>query len=344
MLAMPQPNNPTAQHVCLYDAWNRLVTVLNASAQKIAEYEYDGLNRRIVKSVYQPAGTLNHRQHFYYNEDWQALEVRKETSGTEDPDPLEQFVYHPYYIDAVLCRFYDDNVDGAGIQQHYYAHDANFNVTAVRHGSSVQERYRYSPYGAVTVLDADFSVDADGKSDIANPYTFTGRRFDEETGLYYYRNRYYHAQLGGFVSRDPIAYAAGDPNLYRYVFSNPTYYVDSQGTVVFGGQLSFQFTCVMGGELTLYRLWDDLGNQAWVVGGSTRIGFHSDLSLSVVVSQGTLPQFINGSSWDVSGGAGIVGGTGGYNTQSGGFLSIGLGMGAGLSGGYSGSRVLWKNF
>jgi hypothetical protein len=40
----------------------------------------------------------------------------------------------------------------------------------------VQERYRYSPYGAVTVLDADFSVDADGQSDIGNSVTFTGRQ------------------------------------------------------------------------------------------------------------------------------------------------------------------------
>ena len=30
---------------------------------------------------------------------------------------------------------------------------------------------------------------------IGNPYAFQGRRFDSETGLYYYRNRYYNATL-----------------------------------------------------------------------------------------------------------------------------------------------------
>jgi RHS repeat-associated protein len=95
--------------------------------------------------------------------------------------------------------------------------------------SAVQERYRYSPYGAVTVLDADFSVDADGKSDIGNSVTYTGRQLDAETGLYYYRNRHYHAQLGGFISRDPIDYTAGDPNLYRYVASNPVSRIDPYG-------------------------------------------------------------------------------------------------------------------
>ncbi|MBN1852163.1 MAG: hypothetical protein JW829_05535, partial [Pirellulales bacterium] len=36
---------------------------------------------------------------------------------------------------------------------------------------------------------------------MANPYAFTGRRYDDETGLYYYRNRYYAWHLGRFVSR-----------------------------------------------------------------------------------------------------------------------------------------------
>jgi RHS repeat-associated protein len=157
------------------------------------------------------------------------LEVRKETSGTEDPDPLEQFIWHPNYIDAPALRFYDAATSGSQAI-HYYTYDANYNVTALLSGNTPIERYRYSPYGAVTVLDADFSVDADGKSDIGNSVTFTGRQFDSETGLYYYRNRYYHGQLGNFVSRDPIGYDAGDLNLYRYVSSAPTGLVDPFGT------------------------------------------------------------------------------------------------------------------
>jgi RHS repeat-associated protein len=69
----------------------------------------------------------------------------------------------------------------------------------------------------VTVLEPDFSPDANNSSDVSNPYTYTGRRLDFESGLYYYRNRYYHAQMGRFVSRDPIGYAGGSWNLYEYV-------------------------------------------------------------------------------------------------------------------------------
>ncbi|MBY0589557.1 hypothetical protein K2X85_20470 [bacterium] len=52
--------------------------VINASdSTTVAEYEYDGLNRRIVKSL----GTGTVKDHYYFNEDWQELEVRKEASG-----------------------------------------------------------------------------------------------------------------------------------------------------------------------------------------------------------------------------------------------------------------------
>ncbi|MDZ7620317.1 MAG: RHS repeat-associated core domain-containing protein, partial [Patescibacteria group bacterium] len=52
------------------------------------------------------------------------------------------------------------------------------------------------------------------------------RRLDEETGLMYYRNRMYHAELGRFVSRDPME---SDPNLYRYCANNPVLLVDPSG-------------------------------------------------------------------------------------------------------------------
>jgi RHS repeat-associated protein len=65
-------------------------------------------------------------------------------------------------------------------------------------------------------------VDADGQSDIGNQVTFTGRRFDSESGLYYFRNRYVHAQLGRFVSRDPSGYVDGMSLYAAYFLLNGT--------------------------------------------------------------------------------------------------------------------------
>ncbi len=94
---------------------------------------------------------------------------------------------------------------------------------------TVLERYVYSPYGGISVLDTDFTTDADGLSDYANTTLYTGREFDTATGLFYYRARYYHAGLGRFVGRDPIGFVPAGVNAYGYVRHRPTSLVDPLG-------------------------------------------------------------------------------------------------------------------
>ncbi|MEM7595895.1 MAG: RHS repeat-associated core domain-containing protein, partial [Cyanobacteria bacterium P01_A01_bin.83] len=60
-------------------------------------------------------------------------------------------------------------------------------------------------------------------------FGYTGREFDSETGNYYYRARYYDSDTGLFISTDPIGFAAGDSNLYRYVGNSPLIYTDPYG-------------------------------------------------------------------------------------------------------------------
>ena len=66
-------------------------------------------------------------------------------------------------------------------------------------------------------------------ANFTNPYTFTGRRYDPETGLYYYRARYYDPKLGRFISRDPIGFEGSKWNLYEYVKAKPTVLTDPTG-------------------------------------------------------------------------------------------------------------------
>jgi len=226
MTSVPKPSNLTGVFTATYDAWNRLVKLQDGS-NTVAEYSYDGANQQIVKSVY-VSGSLDHKEHTYYNQKWQVLEVRKEVSGTEDTDPLEQYVWHPYYIDAPHLRDYDTSTSGTQVR-HYYTFDANFNVTGLADSSgTVVERYHYTPYGQVKVLDANFAVDSDGASNVANSVMFTGRRFDAESGLHYYRNRYYHTQFGVFISRDPLKYDVGLNLLLPYFIPN---HLDPMGTI-----------------------------------------------------------------------------------------------------------------
>ena len=62
-------------------------------------------------------------------------------------------------------------------------------------------------------------------------YLYTGREFDAATGLDYNRNRWYDPHDGRFVSQDPISFAGGDANLYRYVDNSPTNGTDPSGFI-----------------------------------------------------------------------------------------------------------------
>jgi RHS repeat-associated protein len=232
MTTIPQPGTPTAGYTATYDAWHRLVK-LTSGATTIAEYEYDATKQRIVKTI-APGGSKEQRQFFYYNDNWQVLEIRVEEelrpgTGIQDPDPLAQYVWHPHYIDAILLRDYDSDTNGSSVR-YYYTQDVNFNVLSILSSTgTVLERYGYTPYGEAEVLTASFTADPDGLSDSANDITFTGQRYDSESRLMLYRHRYYHPMLGTFCSRDPVGYRGSPWNLYEYVRGRALVAVDPSG-------------------------------------------------------------------------------------------------------------------
>jgi RHS repeat-associated protein len=86
------------------------------------------------------------------------------------------------------------------------------------------------PTGTVT---ASYVYDSFGKltastSSLTNPFQYTGREFDSETGLYYYRARYYDPQAGSFLSEDRVRFRGGI-NFYRYVSNSPINGTDPSG-------------------------------------------------------------------------------------------------------------------
>ncbi|MCG3135705.1 MAG: hypothetical protein HMLKMBBP_03438 [Planctomycetes bacterium] len=91
---------------------------------------------------------------------------------------------------------------------------------------SVVESYRYDPYGKPTIKDAGGSTVT--SSAIKNPYLYTARQLDEETGLYYYRARMYSATLKKFIQRDPLEYVSS-PNAHGYVRGRPVLMSDPIG-------------------------------------------------------------------------------------------------------------------
>lgn len=95
----------------------------------------------------------------------------------------------------------------------------------------VVEEYVYDPYGEPTVTTlSGLATD--------NPYLWTGRRYDPETGWYYFRNRYYSPALGRFVTEDPLG-VWGDTahfgNPYAYAGNSPFGLFDPLGLQTGGG-------------------------------------------------------------------------------------------------------------
>ena len=102
----------------------------------------------------------------------------------------------------------------AGTAHYYFTHGAQFSVQAVTNDAGlVVERYRYGSFGQQTVLNASGSTIA--ATTIANHIGYTGR-YQDETGLIFYRTRMLNPRLGRFVSRDSDFYSG--PNLYVAYF------------------------------------------------------------------------------------------------------------------------------
>lgn len=78
-------------------------------------------------------------------------------------------------------------------------------------------------YGKVLAVDKGTEFDCS--------FRLQGQYADEETGLYYNRFRYYDADLGGYISQDPIGLAGGNPTLYAFV-CNTNYWIDLFGLFI----------------------------------------------------------------------------------------------------------------
>jgi RHS repeat-associated protein len=174
------------------DAWGTLNYLYDAGGRRI-EKRCDG--RTITKYVY----------------DGDHCIAEYDAGGTL----RRKYLYGPG-VDEPICMI-EATASYAGT--YYYHLDGLGSVVALTNSSgNTVEVYEYDVYGRVGASDPNHP----------NRFMFTGREFDKETGLYYYRARYYNPQIGRFLQTDPAGYGDG-MNWYAYCRNCPVGRVDPSG-------------------------------------------------------------------------------------------------------------------
>jgi len=181
-----------------WDFENRLTQAVNPGVGTTT-FRYDPFGRRIQKSS--PLGTTNY---LYNGEDLieemdaNANVLARYTQGENLDEPLAEL-----------------RSGGAS----FYEADALGSITSLSSSAgTVANTYTYDSFGNTTSFTGTLS----------NPFRYTAREADQETGLYYDRARYYGADNGRFLAEDDIRYSP-NRNRYAYVLNNPVMYRDPSG-------------------------------------------------------------------------------------------------------------------
>ncbi len=179
----------------IYDYRNQMVRYVSYDTVQVHVYHYDAFGRRITKIV-DATGANDETRYFYGGKNFDHVIEEQTDTGSV----LATYVYGED-VDEIISMQRDADANGSA-EDYYFHCDDLYNVMAATDATgAAAEAYSYSDYGDPTVA----------VSTIGNPYRFTGRRFDEESGLYWYRSRYYDPVAGRFTSRDTIGLWGGAP-------------------------------------------------------------------------------------------------------------------------------------
>ena len=193
-----------------WDFENRLGSVTLPGAGGTVTFKYDPFGRRIYKSS--SSGTSV----YAYDGD----NLVEETNATGG---VVARYSQGLNIDEPLAMLRSSATS-------YYQADGLGSVTSLTNtAGTAAQNYTYDSFGNIIATTGS----------LVNSFRYTGREWDTETSLYYYRARYYDPNSGRFASEDPIGFGSGQNNFYSYVANSPLGNLDPWGlarcTYIIGG-------------------------------------------------------------------------------------------------------------
>lgn len=186
-----------------YDVENKLQTVTKGTATTTMKYNADGSRAKKETS----AGYTN----YIYNLSGKVVAEAKNSAAV-----TSNYIWGP---DRVLAK------KVVGGSDYYYLYNGHGDVVQVvdRNGNIVNN-YQYDEWGNIL----------SNNETVSNPFKYAGEVYDEETGLYYLRARYYDPSIGRFINEDTYEGQIINPlslNLYTYCYNSPSNLVDPSGNL-----------------------------------------------------------------------------------------------------------------
>ena len=238
--------------------WSGSGPIADPPTWETVSYTYDPAGRRIEKKV---DGVTEVK--FLYDGDHILAEY--DASNTL----LRKYIHGPC-IDEPICLV---EASGTYVGTQYYHYDALGSIVGLTNSAGAMVQfYEYSVYGQVAASDPNHP----------NRFMFTGREFDRDTGLYYYRARYYNPEIGRFLQTDPIGYGDG-MNWYAYCHSNPINCADPSGQVTYSfldltdeGDETLTFAMFLD-DGTIGQTWDFRDLDGWMTWAQSQVESESEV-------------------------------------------------------------------